>query len=121
LNNEQKGGDYENAKNDEKYQIPDYKEPVNNPMIPNEQKRIYYENKPREPQGLQPMIDFKFTPPPKPKPTSSISGNPLPNPAVFYPNYVPNPFDPIAYANYMQYTGYGMQQPLAPIYKEYNI
>ena len=108
-------------KYDEKYQIPEYKEAYNNPMIPNEQKRIYNENKQRGDVQQNPnqILNLQLFQPQKPKPTSAISGKPLPNPAVFYPNYVPNPFDPISYANYMQYSGYGMQP--APVYKEYNI
>lgn len=108
-----KGAD---MKTDPKYNIPEYKEPIKNPMIPNEQKRIYAENKQYKDTSQQnPILNLQLYPPPKPKPTT----RPQPNPAVFYPNYVPNPFDPIAYANYMQYSGYNMQP--APIYKEYNI
>lgn len=119
--NTQKGGAYGDGdkRGDNKYIIPEYKEPANNPMIPNEQKRIYNENKPKETQNPNQILNLQLYQPPKPKPTSTSSGKPLPNPAVFYPNYVPNPFDPISYANYMQYAGYGMQS--APVYKEYNI
>ncbi len=121
-NNKQKGGVYEgkhNKNQDERYQIPEYREPMNNPMIPNEQKRIFNENKPKDTQNPNQILNLQLYQPPKPKPTSATSGKPLPNPAVFYPNYVPNPFDPISYANYMQHTGYGMQP--VPVYKEYNI
>lgn len=114
----QRGGDgYE--KDDPKYTIPAYKEPMNNPMITNEQKRIYYDNKPREEPKQVPLLNIQLAPPPKPKHLDS-RGKPLPNPAVFYPNYVPNPFDPVGYANYMQHASYAMQPP-APIYKEYHI
>ena len=117
INNQHGGVD---IKNDEKYQIPEYKDAYNNPMIPNEQKRIYNENKQRgDVQNPNQILNLQLFQPQKPKPTSASSGKPYPNPAVFYPNYVPNPFDPISYANYMQYSGYGMQP--APVYKEYNI
>jgi hypothetical protein len=104
-------------KYDEKYTIPEYKEPTNNPMIPNEQRRIYKEReqKVRETNANQ-ILNLQLYQPPAKKPRVPS----VPNPAVFYPNYVPNPFDPIAYANYMQSVGYSMQQP-APVYKEYNI
>lgn len=113
-------GPGEIAKNDPKYNIPDYKEPLKNPMIPNEQKRIYAENNPYKPpsQG-NPVLNLQLYQPPRPKPTNS-AGQPQPNPAVFYPNYVPNPFNPVAYANFMQYSGYNIPPP-APVYKEYNI
>lgn len=109
---------------DPKYNIPEFREPMNNPMIPNEQRRIYAENKQmkeRETKNTQgePIINLQLYQPPKPKPSFSSKPQP-PNPAVFFPNYVPNPFNPVAYANYMHFSGYGMQQP-APIYKEYNI
>jgi hypothetical protein len=106
-------------KADDKYNIPVYKEPMNNPMITNEQRRIHNENKPKDQPQTNQILNLQLYQPPKPKPTSS-KGYPVPNPAVFYPNYVPNPFDPIGYANYLQHTGYGMQQP-APVYKEYHI
>lgn len=103
----------------DKYNIPAYKEPYNNPMIPNEQKRVYNENKPRgqKPNPNQ-VLNLQLYQPPRPKPKPG-QGN-YPNPAVFYPNYVPNPFDPMSYANYMQYSQYNNMQP-APVFKEYNI
>ncbi|VBB18075.1 hypothetical protein YASMINEVIRUS_538, partial [Yasminevirus sp. GU-2018] len=103
---------------DPKFNIPEYKEPMNNPMIPNEQKRIFAENRQYKDGGQQgnPILNLQLYQPPKPKPDARKQ---MPNPAVFYPNYVPNPFDPVSYANYMQYAGYNMQPP--PIYKEYNI
>lgn len=102
---------------DPKYNIPQYNEFANNPMIPNEQKRIHGENKQykENPQGNQVLNLQLYQPKPKPMDTRK----PVPNPAVFYPNYLPNPFDPVGYANYMQYSGYN-QQP-APIYKDYTI
>lgn len=111
-------GDGSNIKNDPKYNIPEYKEPTRNPMIPNEQKRIYAENqqyKNVNQNNPNQILNLQLYQPPRPKPPSK----PQPNPAVFYPNYVPNPYDPIGYANYMQYSGYNMQP--APVYKEYNI
>jgi hypothetical protein len=120
-----KGGYDDNAntanadkKNEDKYNIPMYKEPRNNPMIPNEQRRIFNENKPREVVNPNQILNLQLYQPPKPKPAPGQGAHP--NPAVFYPNYVPNPYDPASFANYMQYTGYNMQQA-APVYKEYNI
>ena len=115
-----KGGAGEST--DPKYNIPEYKEPSKNPMIPNEQKRIYADNKQYKDTtntNINPILNLQLYQPPKPKPTNS-QGQPLPNPAVFYPNYVPNPFNPVAYANYMQATNYNMPPP-TPVYKEYNI
>jgi hypothetical protein len=101
-----------------KYDIPAYKEPLNNPMIPNEQKRIYAENK--QPEKINPnqILNLQLFQPPKPKAPAGQPGT-MPNPAVFQPILQPNPYDPRAYANYMQYMGYNMQP--APVYKEYNI
>lgn len=115
--NEQTGGAPDDMS---KYAIPEYKEPLNNPMIPNAQKKIYAENKAMEHSTTNPnqILNLQLYQPPKAKPTNS-QGRPLPNPSVFYPNYVPNPFDPIGYANYMHHTSYNMQP--APVYKEYNI
>jgi len=129
---EQKGGD-------PKYNIPKYREPMNNPMIPNEQRRIYNESRPQyqqyqqgqqgqqgqqyqqyqgQSQSNQPsqILNLQLYNPqqPKAKPTGSA-----PNPAVFYPNYVPNPYDPIGYANWMQYANYNIQPPI--INKNYDI
>lgn len=121
-NGDQTGGQLQSGgfekKTDPKFNIPEYKEPMNNPMIPNEQKRIFAENRQYKEGGQQgnPILNLQLYQPPKPKPDPRKQ---FPNPAVFYPNYVPNPFDPISYANYMQYAGYNMQP--APIYKEYNI
>lgn len=102
----------------DKFNIPAYKEPTNNPMITNEQKRIYNENKPKDQAPPNQLLNLQLYQPPKPKPTNS-KGMTVPNPAVFYPNYVPNPFDPIGFANYIQHTGYNVQP--APVYKEYHI
>jgi hypothetical protein len=132
LNNSNKsqiGGDYPNDPNvsnvpnlqtDPKFNIPEYKEPTNNPMIPNEQKRIYAENRQYKDTSQQgnPLLNLQLYQPPKPK-QFDARGRQAPNPAVFYPNYVPNPFDPMSYANYMHHAGYNMQP--TPIYKEYNI
>ncbi len=110
-----KGGD---GPNDDKYNIPMYKEPVNNPMIPNEQKKIYFENKPKENPNANAnqLLNLQlYQPAPPPKPKQGIR----PNPSVFYPNYVPNPYDPMSFANYMQAANYGMGQP--QVIKEYNI
>ena len=119
----QKGGadDVDDKITDPKYNIPEYKEPYNNPMIPNEQKRIFAENKQYKNTGVQPNknLDLQYLVYQTAKPKIDTKPRPRPNPAVFYPNYVPNPFDPISYANYMHYAGYNMQP--TPIYKEYNI
>jgi hypothetical protein len=113
-------GPGKDMKTDPKYNIPEYKEQIKNPMIPNEQKRIFAENKQyKDTNQANPILNLQLYQPPRPKPTNT-SGKPQPNPAVFYPNYVPNPFNPIAYANYMQHSGYNMPPP-APVYKEYNI
>lgn len=110
-----KGGD-RTEHNNAKYIIPAYKTP-NDPMIPNEQKKIYYENKPKyeEKENTNQILDIKLFQPPKPKPAQGAR----PNPAVFYPNYVPNPFDPMSYA-YMQNMNYNMRQQ-HPIYNDYTI
>jgi hypothetical protein len=112
-NNRHEGGEYE-----EKYNIPEYKEPMNNPMISNEQKRIFYDNKNAQGPRTDPnqLINLQiYQPKSKPPPSSN-----RPNPAVFYPNYVPNPFDPISYAHNHQNVAYGAQFQ-QPIFKEYNI
>lgn len=115
--NQRGGAEDEDEDDKESFNIPQYREPLNNPMIPNEQKRIYAENKPfkqQQPQSNQ-LLNLQLYQPPRPpaKPQQH------PNPAVFYPNYVPNPFDPVAYANFMHsQAGYGIQQPMI---KEYNI
>jgi len=98
---------------DDKYVIPKYNEPMNNPMISHEQRRIHNEGKPKDqPPNPNQILNLQLFQPPKPKPPAG-----KPNPAVFFPNYVPNPFDPMAYANYMQNAQYNMQ----PIYKDYTI
>jgi hypothetical protein len=123
-----KGGAYHNkdaGNAADKYQIPDYREPKNNPMIPKEQKRIFAKNQgskpPWKPKAPDPVLNLQlYQQKPKPKPKADQ----YPHPAVFYPNYVPNPFDPIGYANYMQYSrgGYQSGGPVGgPIFKEYNI
>lgn len=100
-----------------KYNIPEYKDPLNNPMIPNDQKKVFQENKKNAPppkkQDNNQLLNLQLYQP-KPKPPA----NRPPNPAVFYPNYVLNPFDPINYARYMQPPQYDMQPP---IYNEYKI
>lgn len=116
-----KGGDgsKDQEANDDKYNIPMYKEPINNPMIPHEQKRIYFENKPKENPNVNQnqLLNLQLYQqvPAKPKQTQGTR----PNPSVFYPNYVPNPYDPMSFANYMQAANYGIGQP--QIIKEYNI
>lgn len=120
--NIQRGGEIINEQSTapDTYIIPNYNEPINNPMIPNEQKKIFYENKMNKPkietqnQNQNQILNLQLYQPAKPKPKQQH-----PNPTVFYPNYVPNPFDPMAYAYYMQQSQYNMQP--APIYKEYNI
>lgn len=87
-----------------------YAEPKNNPMFTNEQRKQYQQNKPPE-KGQEPLLNLQLYQPPKPKPPQQ-----RPNPAVFFPNYVPNPFNPADYANYMQY-----QYGNIPLIKEYNI
>jgi hypothetical protein len=100
----------------DKYKIPQYQEPVNNPMRTNEQKRIYNENKTKTypNNNKNQILNLQLYQPSKPKPKKGT----LPNPSVFYPNYVPNPFDPIGYGNYLNHTRYNTQMP---VYKEYNI
>ena len=99
----------------DKYKIPDYQEPQNNPMRTHEQKRIYNENKPNtQPNNKNQILNLQLFQPPKPKKQPGV----LPNPSVFYPNYVPNPFDPIGYGNYLNHTRYNTQ---APVFKEYTI
>jgi hypothetical protein len=101
----------------DRYNIPVYKEPINNPMRTNEQKRIYNENKPNMPlnsTNKNQILNLQLYQPTKPKPRNTS----IPNPSVFYPNYVPNPFDPIGYGNYLNHTRNNSQ---APVFKEYNI
>lgn len=92
---------------------------MNNPMIPHEQKRIYHERKGVQPPKLDQnqILNLQLYQPKRPRPSQRDN---FPHPAVFYPNYVPNPFDPVSYANYMQQHGYGMGQ-VPPVYNEYNI
>lgn len=112
-------------KMDDRYKIPEYQPPKNDPMIPKEQKRIFSQamaEKPHsKPMGPDPVLNLQLyqqKPAPKPKQPDAY-----PHPAVFYPNYVPNPFNPNEYANYMMYTrGYQPGGPVGgPIFKEYNI
>ena len=85
----------------------------NNPMIPTEQRKIYaQENK--KPREQMPIVNLQLYQPSKPQQQQNKNN---PNPAVFYPNYVPNPFNPAWYDNYMRMQ-YGYQPP---VYKEYNI
>lgn len=83
-------------------------------MVTNEQKRIYNESKPRERDNKNQLLNLQLYQPSKPK--GKIPGT-VPNPSVFYPNYVPNPFDPIGYSTYLNY----IRQNQTPILKEYNI
>ena len=113
--NKQIGG-ASNENDNPNLKIPEYREPMNNPMIANEQKRIYGENNQFKSGDKQqtPYLNLQLYQPPKPKQTTMKQ-----TPGVFYPNYVPNPFDPLSYASNMQKTGYNM----LPQYnhKEYNI
>lgn len=121
-----KGGGGPDA--DDKYTIPAF-EPANNPMIPIEQKRIFAQNMshkpPFKPPQNEPILNVQLYQPPKPKPKPNSNPNQYahPNPAVFYPNYVPNPFDPVGFANYMYHSQYGAPHGgiSGPIFKEYNI
>lgn len=98
----------------DKYKIPEYTEQNNNPMLTNEQKRIYNQNKPMpQNENKNQILNLQLYQPPKPKPQGGV----VPNPSVFYPNFVPNPFDPIGYGQYLNQT----RNNQAPIYKEYNI
>lgn len=110
---------------DDKYTIPEFREPKNNPMIPTEQKKIFAQNYEEKPQqkitakGQEPLLNLQLyqnKPPMKPKPNMQQ----YPNPAVFYPNYVPNPFNPMEYANYMNNARFGTSFG-GPSFKEYNI
>jgi hypothetical protein len=130
-----KGGGYEGKKEfktEDKYQIPEYREPKNNPMIPKIQKTIFSQNQVDKPpyQGKKapdPILNLQLYEKPRPKPKPKQDA--YPHPAVFYPNYVPNPFNPVEYANYMHTTrgyggtgGYGGPGPVGgPTFKEYNI
>jgi hypothetical protein len=90
-----------------------YREPQNNPMRTNEEKRIFATNmkdRPKkEPFQQQPMVNLQVYQPPKPKP-------PPRQPQSYMPYYMPNPFNPAQFGAYMQHA---YQQP--PIIKEYNI
>ena len=89
-----------------------YKEPKNNPMITNEQKKIFgdkmRENPPSKPFEQPPMVNLQVYQPPKPKPK--------PAPASYAPYFMPNPFNPAQFGSYMQQA----YQP-APIIKDYTI
>lgn len=120
---------------EDRYNIPMYEEPVNNPMIPTEQKKIYQESKPiaqdkiRDKSQDKTQTQYPNPPYPNPQNANQVLNLQLyqpkppakpqvrPNPAVFYPNYVPNPFDPVSYGYYMQQTQYNPQ----PLFKEYTI
>lgn len=115
---EQTGGDNSMiSKTNDKFNIPKYKEQMNNPMIPNEQKRIYAESRQNQPvqENKNQLINLQIYQPQKPAPSAPK----MPPPSVIYPNFVPNPFDPIGYASHMQAMNYNM--PKAPVYNEYNI
>lgn len=58
------------------------------------------------------LLDLQLYTPPKPKP------KPRPNPSNYLPHFVPNPYDPDAYAKMMQ-SSYGMYNPVN--YVENNI
>lgn len=115
----------------DKYAIPEFRETKNNPMIPIEQKRLFGESmaeKPNPPSNKQnPILNLQMyqqKPPPKPK---ADQHQQYPHPAVFYPNYVPNPFNPKEFAMFMNYSRFGVpginnMGPIGgPTFKEYNI
>ena len=119
--------------NVDKYQIPEFAEPTNNPMIPTEQKRIFAQNYDKsksmaataQTKRNEPLLNlqlYQAKPPPKQTGTAQQA---YPHPAVFYPNYVANPFNPMEFANYMNYARMGAIGPFGPYtgpsYKEYNI
>ena len=117
---------------EDKYTIPEYVEPKNNPMIPNEQKRIFSQRQAEKPNIKQQTQTQSRSNPNDPilnlqlyqqkPPRRETRPNAYPHPAVFYPNYVPNPFNPLEYANYIQYSrGYGGGAGPIPTYNEYNI
>lgn len=131
-----KGGNYEGNKGgndgykniEDKYKIPEYKEARNDPMIPRAQKNIFAQNQaskpPYKPKQNDPILNLQLYE--KPRPTPKSKQDAYPHPAVFYPNYVPNPFNPVEYANYMNLSrgyggGYGTGPVGGPIFKEYNI
>lgn len=99
-----------------------YREIKNNPMIPEEEKKIFAnrmnENPARPPpvqhpmaNSQQPVVNLQVyqqpKPPPPPKPTI--------DPSLYVAHYMPNPFNPGQFASYMQQT----YQP--PMVKEYNV
>lgn len=115
------GNKYEDKKpswREDKYAIPEYNEPTNNPMITNTQKAMYAADNMRK-KEKPPMVDFsfKYAPPPKPQWGNSTNQQ-MPNPSVFTPTYSFNPFDPLVYAQYMQQVNYANQRP---IFNEYTI
>lgn len=123
------GGDGNKNDGDDKYKIPEYKELTNNPMIPTEQKKIYAQNQAERPpqkpkQQDNPILDLKLfqqKPPPKPQQQDKY-----PHPAVFYPNYIPNPYNPIELANQINTTRFGgFNQGLTagpvPVFRNYNV
>lgn len=91
-----------------------YKEIKNNPMIPNEEKKIFAnmmnENPARPPPAQQPMVNLQVYQPPRPPPPPKKL-----DPMTYVPYYMPNPFNPAQFTQYMQQTF----QP--PMVKEYNI
>jgi hypothetical protein len=122
------GAPLDSSKYGARYEIPEYRGVKNDPMIPKAQKKIFAQNNadkpPYVPKANDPVLNLQLyqqkPPPPKPKPDA------YPNPAVFYPNYVPNPFNPIEYANFMRHTQFGNSHGSGssfggPIFKEYNI
>lgn len=124
---------------DPKFSIPEYKTPIpvrkeatNDPMIPNEQKRIlqqkmahkekpdYSNNTGYKPQQPKPMLELKMYQPPKPKPKPKGK---FPHPGVFQPVAMPNPMsmNPLEYAHYLQNNSYNMGYLTNPVYNEYTI
>lgn len=112
---------YKGHEDKEKVIIPDYKEQINNPMIPNDQKRIYNENRPKtRPQQTNQTLELKLFQPsaPRKKPPGQY-----PHPSVFQPVVMPNPIgmNPLEYAHYLQNNAYSMGHTVNPVYNEYTI
>jgi hypothetical protein len=83
-------------------------------MIPNDQKRIFRENAPRDnkndfPNKDQPLLNLQLYQKPPPPPQKKQTN---------FPFMAPNPYDPLEYAKFIQQVGY----QIAPqITKEYQI
>lgn len=77
-----------------------YRQPKNNPMIGNQEKKIFAKRMADRPTGPPlplPMVDLQVRMPPKPKPP--------PKPTQYtYPSYFPgpDPMNPVQFASYMQ-------------------